>query len=1291
MIKFSTPYATFPPLFQSRSTTVRLSLFLLCAAIFLLLLTSTLHSQIVSRDNIVTIHNEYVAASVKMDQKAGRFWISAGSKNGWHRYLYHGSKAVQNITSNVVFRIGDRYFCNTTDDFALGPRPAVGISEAEFRPYDSIRYTADTIEVLWVNLAGYDIIMRFVVEDPPTIYDDGADVLIEFEYKNRPNIPNIGTLWIFLMLDGDNGAAQDAGTGGGGDKSSIMTTQGYFPSYSSGRSFNLINKVDTIPLFYHVGNFEYGPGVDNDLMPIHRLKGFSAGGAPITTPTKMGVGNWQVFRRLAGEPIASDPVGDVATCLQWDSLAGKGIIRTAFGTNSKAGNSAYICRDIDFFADIRTVRIIEQKEKNGPYVPSRRIAVELWLTNTSNREVYHPTVRLKTPISSMPYGSERLKLDPSTPQDQQKVDGMLPRMTERYVWYLNLDPQAHPEDTLVRLEFEYKKRDGMEFAPFADACTPLITIRPFEPPPTDTLPPVIERRSSGKDFTYFWSLQTYDRHPSFDYDTGIDSIEILRNDGNRFRLNITPQPFRRCDVSETVNIRAEVRPADTATESRIVFRVWDCNGNSTIDSIIYRPRPDIFAPQVWKRDSTGSWDPIAYPCNARVRTVTIIDALNQFPEAGDYGLGRRNIEVVSLQNFQQPVITDQRDWNEIRDFDSIATISLTVIDPLWDAEAEIKVGDYSGNDTTLYFEYCTIHDFLPPIVSHTQQSNLEWEINASDERDWDRGLYEINVVSNNNFAFIWPDGTRRDSIPSVVKGAGTENVAIEVIDKCNDAELIVEVRDTYYDTDPNPETHHAFDTIRYKGIPDTLAPNIMIIPGFDGNTYYFDVRVDDIHYLSGLLFDCDRGLDQVLSTNTPNLRVRTPLNMLPNGKEATISFEVIDTLAIDRIDTLCITAIDKAGNRSSDCAFWPSVPDGKSPIFIGRLEPTTMAIVGTARDDRENDRGLGSVTLRSALNLNPSFGLLNLRGIPDEDVTITSNNPEGPIAGEIVVQDLYGELLNTPENSLHTVVIPFHLPIVRLSMNMPGLIDANTIFDVDFIADIEIDGDHTHTVMFELETSGPATPMLNGGIVQASVGNFTATQAGNRLLVQYDIAPGEKVAAGERIGTIRFDASMTSTQVKSFYLRFIPTTAQVNNGQDNVILVKKVPTDPISSQLTLPPPLLRFAGDSLTWINGDCNRVLGSPGNEKPTGLTILALEPQPLTTSRQTVTTVLRGLTEEGGKVEWISPSGQQVGHYTIEAGEEEVGRYIIPVPTDITPGMYFLRISSAEGVASQKVLIVQ
>ena len=77
-------------------------------------------------------------------------------------------------------------------------------------------------------------------------------------------------------------------------------------------------------------------------------------------------------------------------------------------------------------------------------------------------------------------------------------------------------------------------------------------------------------------------------------------------------------------------------------------------GPPTFDSAIYSPRPDPFTPRVLTRDSSGSWDEIGYPCNARVRRVTVIDSANQFPARGDYGLG--TIEIVAVSNMPPPTI-----------------------------------------------------------------------------------------------------------------------------------------------------------------------------------------------------------------------------------------------------------------------------------------------------------------------------------------------------------------------------------------------------------------------------------------------------------------------------------------------------------------------------------------------------------------------------------------------------------------------------------------------------------
>ena len=1240
---------------------------------------------------IVSVRNDYVAAFVNTAQNAGRFWISAGPKKGGQRFLFHGNTSVQMITSNVIFRVergeGDvEFFCNTTEDFFLrGQRPMFGSDAVRFMPYDTIRISGDTIELEYENIALYRVKLRFIVEEPTTVYDNGADILIEFEYEPAPWASN-RSLGIMMMLDGDNGAAM--GTISSGDHTSIVTTAGYYNTSKPGYLFR--PPYDSIPEFYHVGNFKYNPFYiqRNRILPIHRLRGVSNGGVPLTEPNRFAVGNWRVYRTLAWNPFSVNRVGDVATSVQWENLRGKGIVRTAFGSNNEGRNNIFHCRDKQLFADIRTVRLIEQENEDGPYSPSR-FAVEMWVSNTASYGVIHKKIRLVTPILSEPDNTERALLDPSTPRQQEIV--LLPTFTKKLTWILDLNPNS--ADTLIRLQFDFADKDFntntyKDFQPFLDACTPLITVKPFRPPPTDTLPPVIEWLGSGRNATAFWNLRTFDRHPRFDYDTGLEEIRVVTNKTFNFRLNRSPDPFRKCDVTETVDLRMEV--IDTTQEGHIVVMVRDCNGNVSFDSAQYTPRPDPFAPQVLSRDSTGSWDPVDWPCNARTRIVTVIDSLHQFVNAGDYGLG--TIKVVTLNNFKKPTIInkDGISGGPITDFDPRASILLEVIDTMINAEAEILVTDYAGNDTTLYFFYCTIDDFHPPVVTHLQQSATEWEVTATDSAEWDRGLLDAIVISSSNILFRWPDDTLRTVPPDISKGVRFNRLHIEVANHCDSAELIIQYRDIYYESDP--PNHGAFDTIRYDGVPDTLHPNILIIPGFDGSSYFYEVRIDDIHIepFGSEIFECDRGLESIEVNLTSNLRIRQPLSW-SSPYEASLSVEVIDTLVIDQIDTLCITATDSAGNISKACDFWPTTPDDKSPLFIGRFDRGRMTITGVASDNRENDRGLGSVTLRSPVNLDSSFSLPNLWRKDTTNVTIDVINPLREISGELVVQDLYGKTLKILDSSLHTVILQFELPVVRLAVEMPELVDAETEFAMQIRTMHPIESELVQSIVFDITMQGPAqfidaerSPSLNG--------TFTALpQPTRNYTVRYELVNGEIIPAGRLLGSLRFRALARNTHVVPFTVHVVPGTELTNDGNDRVVSSKKVENDPLSSQLILPPPILLTGGDTLTYVNGDCNRVLTSFGAGKPRGLEILSLDPQPVYNAHREVNAILRDVPEDGAVIEWSTPDGRRLAKQQLDGSETEVTLYHIPLPEGAPKGLYFIRVSSSTGVDTRKILIVQ
>src|SRR5690606_32003683 len=108
--------------------------------------------------------------------------------------------------------------------------------------------------------------------------------------------------------------------------------------------------------------------------------------------------------------------------------------------------------------------------------------IEMWLTNTGDYELFNSIIRLQTPIESGPEGTERLVIDPSTSRDQDAL--LLPGFTRKLVWKVRLNPNSN--DTIAKLNFLMRDRDG-KFRPFLDECAPYVTIRPFSPPPTDTL------------------------------------------------------------------------------------------------------------------------------------------------------------------------------------------------------------------------------------------------------------------------------------------------------------------------------------------------------------------------------------------------------------------------------------------------------------------------------------------------------------------------------------------------------------------------------------------------------------------------------------------------------------------------------------------------------------------------------------------------------------------------------------------------------------------------------------
>ena len=1261
-------------------------LFTNVVALLFIIAVSNSHAQ-----GVISIDNGFASVSINTDQNAGRFWFS---KQGGGRYTYNGGGAVINITSNVIFRVSrgsiENWYTNAVDPLGNGGvRPENSQGEIDFQPYDHLYVSPgrDTVELIYLNLNGLTVTQRFVAEEPRHEYDDGADILLEFDWEpNDLGLPGT-TLGVFLMIDHDNANIVSSV---GSDNSSLMTDRGYYPSFGSGGVFQ--RDFGGIPEYTLTGWFEYTEAADgtilNDIFSIHRLRGSSLRGAPLTTPNEHAIGRWQDFRQLSwlvNGDVNSKNIQDAATVSRWEGgIGGRGLIRTAFGTTSKAGNNFFHCRDSNVFVVIRTERVVQQEELNGPYTPEQ-FQVEMWVTNLHRVVQRTPIIRLRTPIRSFPDNTRRLRLDTSTLATQSLI--LRARETQKITWLLNVNPLSN--DTLAELEFLY--RDSAEIqkplVPFLDGCNPLISFKgAFIPPPPDDRPPIINRTGSGRDQTFWWTFRTYDRHAGYIYDTGLDRIEIIRNDNSNFRLLVNPNPFRRCDTTETVTLRAEV--VDTTRIAGLDFRVFDCEGNSRLETVTYSPRPDTFKPEVTRIDSIGRFDPQHYPCAVPVFEVYIEDQRNQTPSAGDNGLG--SIEVLSSINFEPIQINFDQSDRPIADFDKTASFRLRVTDTLLPANATVRIADFAGNADTLAFSYCPLPDVLPPVITFVpggKAAGASWTVSASDTLSWDRGLMEIVEISKANMSVTpWP--------VNIVSGQPTlSNLSVEVIDDAWPAEVTLEVRDTYYDgNDPSTFADHSSRIqFTFNGTPDTLAPNIIFhrdstVPA---DEVVFTVLVNDTHEVNGEFYRFDRGLKSVTWSLTSNMQIRTPISFTDNRRGASFQVEIIDLLAIVDADTVCVIAIDSAGNRSTGCTSWPSTPDGKSPIFVGGLDPTTMRVTGIATDNRDFDRGLDSIFLQNEKNLQ-SYSE-SLAGKQSTVVSFDVVDPSLPIAGELVVQDLYGEFLSGPEQLIHTVVIQFSLPVVSLNVSLPGLVEGGDEIVATVSVESDFSGDDVTALEFELDHT------LNGTFIRGEsesiVESFTAVSPVNgRINVAIETIKGReyKAGKGEVLGTIRF-LSEQPYYTDKFNLSLIPGSFLSNRGEKSVVEVR-TDGDPLASTLTLPTPFFRTTADSLTIINGGCNRVLTSTnGFSRPNGIAILDFYPQPVVgRNNTTLTLLIRELPENGANLTLFGVNGNACSNWRIESGGTHISEVQVDFPTDIAPGLYFLRLQGESPSEADQIKIL-
>ncbi len=1221
--------------------------------------------------------NAFVVSSPSSSVGGGRFYMESGSDYGSTRFLYA-------ITSCVVFRVkmgmDEQYYTNARPTVGEQPLDDRDNTPVPYLPFDSIYVASpDTVVVIWKKVGMHSVTMRMFTEKQRNAYDDGGDIVIEFSYTSDPFFPS--ELGIFMMLDTYNSGANSAG--GRSDRASVMTNRGYFPADGPGRQFTL--PYDTLPDFYHVGDFTYqAPPRLNEFLSIHRLKGYSHGGLPLTAPSMFAIGTWPALRYRSWYLDGTDlnrALGDCATVVRWEKLVGQGTVRTAFGLTDRKGNDVYHCRDNGVFIDIKTVRLIEQTQKDGPYNISQ-FDVEMWVSNTGlDANTY--TIYLTEPIGAGELGG-RLVRDASTPAVQSIY--LMPRATAKLVWRLNVAPGFDDSLITVPLDFRYLVvNSGGTPRLLRDKCQPLITIKRWRetvtpPPPADTLPPPIERLSYDRDTRPTWTFRTFDRHRNYPDDTGLDRIEIERNDDGNIALEYQPSPFVRCDTTVNVTIKAWV--VDTTRSARMVFRVRDCYGNTSYDSVRYTPRPDIFPPEIDSVVAVGGAAGVL--CNAREYLYYLIDSLNQTPEAGDNGFG--SIDVLpGLSNFKQIEINFDRSNIPIQPFDARATFRLQVIDSMVDASARVRVADLAGNADTIAINYCTLPDTLPPVAvvmpippADPGDPVQQWDVIASDVRAWDRGLESIVVLSNRNMNY---------TAPAITPGQDSVLFSVNVNDLELDGELVLEVRDRYYADNPR---QHA-DTVRivYLNIPDTMAPNIIFRPVPGANGAVVDVEVNDIHYINSDLYRFDRGLAGVRPIAvSPNMTF-SEITFSPGARSMQFRVTVVDTLQLHRYDSICLEAVDLYNNRSEACYYYPLLPDIHSPIVTATMSPDRKTVIAQATDIRHYDRGLGGIRLDNGVNARLAGGMIGgLDGAPIYDFQLEIADPTRAISGVLVVSDLIALLDSSPAvQQQHTVRLPFDLPSVHLRVALPASVESGYPIRAAIVAASPFGGAEVHTLAF-VATYGGAADFTG---TEPGLASLNITAGPGKLDIALASVAGRQYGVGDTLGFLTFVAHKGDL-VDQFLLSVDPATVIANNNQGTLLSDRKQ-GDAEASTLRLPAPYAAVIADSITYINGECERILDSRGggHSKAGGFAVLAVMPQPATVASGMLRLDLRNLPSDGARGEFVAPDGRTLAFFTLRGSGEPLSRVSVALPSDLPAGAYFLRLKTEKELAWIKVMIVE
>jgi hypothetical protein len=870
---------------------------------------------------------------------------------------------------------------------------------------------------------------------------------------------------------------------------------------------------------------------------------------------------------------------------------------------------------------------------------------------------------------------------------------MAPGQVQEIDWFLKVDPPLYfcNSDFTSSIKISGTNGNNALIPPYirpadgADTCEHPIAIACAE---TDTLPPKIDSLRATGDSIITFDVSDNRKTPIID--RGLKSITWKIQNGYpagteyKFDISMSPDPILAC-FNDSLFHKIVMKQKDSTVAACFDFKLIDCIGNEKDTTICFTAHippalKDTFPPR--PTDST------TYTCDSQKRAVTAYEI-----RPNDRGVA--TIDSISGKgNNMKLTVTP------FKVGDSHVKYYVSVVDSEYDGDMCVHLTDAATppNTTDTCYHYCTTPDKLAPRIKINQVGTHSWDIEVHDDTAWDRRIKSIWVTGTTNY-LTYTNGFTTPYAGAFNLPKYAFNISVPDADTTQSISFCVHADDRAGNVDSN-----------CAGVgtqKDKLAPNI--VPDKDLKTSPSDLTVtfNDIHFVSGVKYVWDTGLDSVWVTNNNGFVTSWGLvtgMKFTNCPDTTpppyaLRLTVTDTLAAIYNGGACIDvhARDCAGNDSVITICYPYANDTLPPLMkVQYVDKQNLQV--TVTDNLLHDRGLGTILSSNEMNLQSVN--TTLQRIPTDQFLDKRTNVDQSTTGTMSAIDYWGMQVASQalqhsaiaqiavwvqDLAMHGVIATqnssFSVP-VYLVKNDAVLLDQKGIKNIKF--SFTMNGTPSAVQFDSVGTqnhiTGVKTPLATGWTINPW------SQVGNTITISADALPGTVLKWGATDDTLMYLYFNSTANNSTVNVSLDPTPIIIPNGWSETIVYNNsadVTTNGLNSISIMPPPWGSMNGSNIV-ILGACTPSMTNFAK----GSNIITLDeanPNPVSHS----TLLHYTLTDENDvQIAIYDMLGRQVK--LLVSGNTKPGSHDLPIDvSDIADGQYTIRMESAGSTVIRKILV--